>query len=53
MVAGGTVQSTPMMLAAILSGGSSTAMAGIATSTAISKAEQIKKKPRDGRTTRT
>jgi len=43
LVAGGTVQSSPMMAAAILSGGSSTAMAGIATSTAISKAEQIKK----------
>ena len=42
LVAGGTVQSSPMMAAAILSGGSSTAMAGIATSAAVSKAEQIK-----------
>jgi hypothetical protein len=42
LVAGGTVQSSPMMAAAILSGGSSSAMAGIATSSAISKAEQLK-----------
>jgi hypothetical protein len=42
MVAGGTVQSIPMMAAAMFSGGSSTALAGIATSTAISRAEQLK-----------
>ena len=42
MVAGGTVQSIPMMAAAMLSGGSSQALAGIAASTAISRAEQLK-----------
>ena len=43
LVAGGTIQSSPMMAAAIFSGGSSEAMAGISISTAISRAEQIKK----------
>jgi len=43
LIAGGTTQSVPMMAAAMLSGGSSTALAGIAASTAISKAEQLKK----------
>jgi hypothetical protein len=42
MIAGGTTQSVPMMAAAMLSGGSTQALAGIATSTAISKAEQLK-----------
>lgn len=42
LVAGGTVQSAPWMAAAILSGGSSTAMTAIAASTAVSKAEQLK-----------
>ena len=42
MVAGGTTQSVPMMAAAMLSGGSPQALAGIATSTAVSKAQQLK-----------
>jgi hypothetical protein len=42
MVAGGTTQSVPMIAAAILSGGSTEALAGISASTAISKAQQIK-----------
>lgn len=42
LIAGGTVQSFPMMAAAMLSGGSSTALAGIAGSTAITKSEQLK-----------
>jgi hypothetical protein len=42
LVAGGTVQATPMMAAAMLSGGSSTALAGIAASTAVSRSEQLK-----------
>jgi hypothetical protein len=42
LVAGGTIQSVPMMAAAMFSGGSSTALAGISASTAISKAEQLK-----------
>lgn len=42
MVAGGTTQSVPMMAAAILSGGSTQALAGIATSTAVSRAQQLK-----------
>jgi hypothetical protein len=43
LIAGGTVQSSPYMAAAILSGGSSAAMSTIAASTAISKSEQLKK----------
>jgi hypothetical protein len=42
LVAGGTVQSFAPMAAAMLSGGSSTALAGIAGSTAVSKAEELK-----------
>jgi hypothetical protein len=41
LIAGGTVQSFPMMAAAMLSGGSTTALAGIAASTAVSKADQL------------
>ena len=43
LVAGGTVQSLPWLVAAFYSGGSSTAMGTIAASTAISKSEQLKK----------
>ena len=42
MVAGGTTQSVPMMAAAMLSGGSAQALAGISASTAVSKAQQLK-----------
>jgi hypothetical protein len=42
LVAGGTVQSLPIMIAAMLSGGSAAALAGIAGSTAVSKAEELK-----------
>jgi hypothetical protein len=43
LTAGSTVQSFPMMMAAMLSGGSSTALAGISASTAISKADQLQR----------
>jgi hypothetical protein len=42
LTVGGTIQSFPMMAAAMLSGGSVPALAGIAASTAISKAEELK-----------
>ena len=42
LVAGGTVQSFAPMAAAMLSGGSSTALAGIAATTAVSKSEELK-----------
>jgi hypothetical protein len=42
LVAGGTAQSFAPMAAAMLSGGSSTALAGIAASTAVSKSEELK-----------
>jgi hypothetical protein len=41
LITGGTVQSFPMMAAAMLSGGSNAALAGIAASTAVSKADQL------------
>ena len=43
LIAGGTVESMPMMAAAMLSGGSSTALAGISASTAITKADELQK----------
>jgi hypothetical protein len=42
LIAGGTVQSLPWMVATFYTGGSSAAMGTIATSTAISKSEQLK-----------
>ena len=42
LVAGGTVQSLPIMAAAMISGGGPAALAGIAGSTAVSKAEELK-----------
>jgi hypothetical protein len=42
LIAGGTVQSLPWAVAAFYSGGSSAAMGTIATSSAISKSEQLK-----------
>ena len=42
LIAGGTVQAFPWMVAAFYSGGNSAAMGTIATSTAISKSEQLK-----------
>ena len=47
LTAGSTVQSFPMMMAAMLSGGSSTALAGISASTAISKADQLQRENPD------
>ena len=41
LIAGGTVQSLPLMAASMLSGGSTEAMAGISASTAITKATQL------------
>jgi hypothetical protein len=42
LIAGATAQSMPIVIASILSGGSSVAMAGIAASTAVSKSEELK-----------